>query len=167
MNFIIKIVDRLLGTIVLAANTDNPNPTRSNRTKPRWRNYRIAVLVALFASVPIGLATKYYRGPFDEWLNNSFGGAIYEIFWMLFLVALFPKLRPAIAAISVFVATSILEFLQLWHPAWLEAFRSTLLGRLLLGTTFNLWDFPYYVLGCFLGWLLLLALQKYILRKPN
>lgn len=27
------------------------------------------------------------------------------------------------------------------------------LGRTLIGTTFSLWDFPHYVLGCVLGWL--------------
>jgi hypothetical protein len=55
-------------------------------------------------------------------------------------------------AIGVFVVTSLLEVLQLWHPWALEQARATFLGRALLGTTFAWWDFPHYALGCALGW---------------
>ncbi|PMB33329.1 hypothetical protein CEN43_10430, partial [Fischerella thermalis BR2B] len=41
----------------------------------------------------------------------------------------------------------------------LEQIRATLVGKLLLGTTFAWWDFPHYVVGCFLGWLWLRQLQ--------
>lgn len=43
--------------------------------------------------------------------------------------------------------------------------RNTWLGRTLIGTSFVWWDFPYYLLGCLLGWLYLRTLQKYC-QKP-
>jgi hypothetical protein len=51
-------------------------------------------------------------------------------------------------------------FLQLWHPPLLEQIRATLIGKLLLGTTFVWWDFPHYILGCIFGWLWLRQLHK-------
>ncbi|GFE69657.1 DUF2809 domain-containing protein [Chroococcus sp. FPU101] len=54
--------------------------------------------------------------------------------------------------IGVFIVTSLLEFLQLWHFFLLQLLRSYTLGRLLLGTTFSEWDFLYYALGCLIGW---------------
>ncbi|MEH2192618.1 MAG: DUF2809 domain-containing protein [Nostoc sp.] len=59
-----------------------------------------------------------------------------------------------------FVITCILEFLQLLHPPLLNEIRATLVGKLLLGTTFVWWDFPHYGLGCVLGCLWLRQLQK-------
>jgi hypothetical protein len=54
--------------------------------------------------------------------------------------------------LGVFLVTSALEFLQLWHPPFLQLIRSTFLGQTLIGTSFTWWDFPYYFFGCVLGW---------------
>lgn len=43
------------------------------------------------------------------------------------------------------------EFLQLCHADWIEAIRSTRLGRLVLGTTFSAPDLLAYVVGIALG----------------
>ena len=45
----------------------------------------------------------------------------------------------------------LLEVLQLWKLPLLESIRAWPLGKLLLGTTFSWWDFPYYFIGCILG----------------
>lgn len=69
--------------------------------------------------IPLGLATKFYRGVGQSWLNDAFGGIPYEIFWMLLVAVIWPRLPPTSIAIAVFVATSLIEFLQLWQPPWL------------------------------------------------
>ncbi|MDA0673585.1 MAG: DUF2809 domain-containing protein, partial [Cyanobacteria bacterium] len=56
--------------------------------------------------------------------------------------------------------TCALDFLQLWQPPLLEAIRATLPGRLVLGNTFTWGDFPYYFIGCGMGWLWLRAIQR-------
>ncbi|CAD5957470.1 hypothetical protein PCC9214_02957 [Planktothrix tepida] len=119
----------------------------------KLKQYQQIILISLIALIPIGLASKFYKGPFDLWLNNSVGGVFYEIFWVLLVVFINPILSPGWVAFWVFIVTSILEFAQLWKPPFLEVIRATLLGRLLLGTTFSWWDFPYYVIGCGLAWL--------------
>ncbi|MDJ1181398.1 DUF2809 domain-containing protein [Roseofilum sp. BLCC_M91] len=122
--------------------------------------YRRWLLVSLIAIIPLGMATKFYRGWAEGWIIDYAGGILYEILWMILVTLAWPRLRLWKVAIAVFLFTSFLEVLQLWHPPLLQAMRSTLLGQLILGTTFVWWDFPHYAIGCYLGWLGLRELQK-------
>ncbi|MFQ5706283.1 MAG: DUF2809 domain-containing protein [bacterium] len=115
------------------------------------RAYRLRLLASLLVVTPIGFASKLYQGPGAWWLNDYGGGVLYEIFWILLAAWVVPHARSFWLGTSVFLVTSVLEFLQLWHPRFLETLRSTFLGQTLLGTTFVWWDFPHYVLGCALG----------------
>jgi hypothetical protein len=103
------------------------------------------------AVVPLGLGSKLYAGPGAPWVHAYAGGIVYEFFWVILLLALFPRLSEWRAAAGVFAATSLLETLQLWHPPALEAIRATFLGHALIGSTFGWWDFPHYLVGCAAG----------------
>jgi len=119
-------------------------------------------LLSLLVVTPLGFWLKFYDGPGQEWVNNYAAGALYEVFWCLFVFLWWPRREQDSQngrirydtgiAVGVFVATSLLEVLQLWHPWVLEQARATFWGRALLGTTFAWWDFPHYALGCALGW---------------
>ncbi|MFK0734805.1 MAG: DUF2809 domain-containing protein [Gloeotrichia echinulata GP01] len=124
------------------------------------RNQTIFIILSMLIVVAMGFLFKYYPGPGHEWFNNYGSSLFYEIFWCLFAFWFF-RSRVAVKQIPlwVFVITCILEFLQLWHPPLLEAARVTLIGKLLLGTTFAWGDFPHYLFGCILGWLWLRQLQ--------
>ena len=116
----------------------------------------------------MGFFFKYYTGLAHEWFNNYGAAVFYEIFWCLFAFVFF-RSRTAVRQIPlwVFIITCILEFMQLWHPPLLEEFRVTLIGKWLIGTTFNWWDFPHYLLGCILGWLWLRQLQAQTYAKKS
>lgn len=118
------------------------------------------------AVIPLGLASKVYVGPGQSWVEGYAGDLLYEIAWMLFLAAIWPRIAPGRLALGVFGATAAVELLQLWQPPWLQALRATLPGKLLLGSTFVSWDFLYYALGCGLGWLLLGQLQQRLGVEP-
>jgi hypothetical protein len=112
----------------------------------------IPTAVSILFIVPIGFYSKYYRGPAADWVNDSLGGAFYDIFWCLVVFLLRPRWkRPWIAA-GVLAGTCVLEFLQPWHPPFLNLLRSHFLGRTILGTTFDWTDFPYYFIGSGVGW---------------
>ncbi|QLE51386.1 DUF2809 domain-containing protein [Nostoc sp. C057] len=125
------------------------------------RKQTIFIIISMLIVVPMGLFSKFYSGPGHQWFNDYGGDILYEIFWCLFAFWFF-RSRTAITQIPiwVFVITCILEFLQLWHPPLLNEIRATLIGKLLLGTTFVWWDFPHYALGCIAGWLWLRQLYK-------
>ncbi|KAB8334207.1 DUF2809 domain-containing protein [Scytonema tolypothrichoides VB-61278] len=118
------------------------------------------IIVCMLIVITMGFFFKYYTGPAHEWFNDYGAAVFYEIFWCLFAFVFFRN-RAAVNKIPlwVFIITCILEFLQLWHPPLLEEFRTTLIGKWLIGTTFSWWDFPHYVLGCVLGWLWLRQLH--------
>ena len=122
---------------------------------------RLYTIFSLLIVVAMGFLFKFYTGVARQWFNNSGAAVFYEIFWCLFVFLLVPG-RKAVIQIPlwVFGVTCGLEFLQLWHPPILEQFRSTFLGRMLIGTTFSWWDFPHYLLGCLLGWFLLRQIGK-------
>lgn len=121
--------------------------------------YRIALVISILIIVPVGYVVRFYS-PTPEWFNDWFGSIAYEIFWILLVAFLFPQASPLWTAVGVCLATCVLEFLQLWHPPWLEAMRATLLGRLILGNTFNGSDFLSYFIGSFLGWVWMRSLLE-------
>jgi hydrogenase/urease accessory protein HupE len=61
--------------------------------------------------------------------------------------------RWRIALIAAVIAVSV-ELFRLVHAPWLDAFRLTLAGALLLGRIFSPWDMVAYGAGIILGMLL-------------
>lgn len=109
-------------------------------------------IITLLVIIPTGISTKFYKGPFYHWVNDSSGGIFYEIFWIIVFSLLFKRMPLIAIVISVLAFTSLLEFLQLVHIPILNAIRSTFVGQALIGNSFNKTDFIYYVIGCLAGW---------------
>jgi hypothetical protein len=126
------------------------------------RAFRARCLAVLALVTPLGFATKLYAGPGAHWVAHKSGGFLYVVFWVFVVLLLFPRLSPARVALGVFAATSLLEFLQLWHPAGLEAVRASFLGHALIGSTFAASDFPYYAAGALAAW----AGARRLARRP-
>ncbi|MBD3289929.1 DUF2809 domain-containing protein [candidate division KSB1 bacterium] len=113
---------------------------------------RSLVVLSLLIIVPIGFYTKFYRGPAFYWVNNFLSGVFYEIFWCLIIFFIIPKTRAWKIAFSVFFITCLLEFMQLWHPGFLETIRASFIGVTIVGRSFSWMDFPFYALGTAIGW---------------
>ncbi len=129
---------------------------------PSERKY---LTIALLVIVPAGFYTKFYSGQFEFTVHNYLGGFFYEIFWILLFVMLFPRAKASTVALTFFVATCGIEFLQLWHPPFLELLRSNFIGRTILGNSFTWYDFPWYLAGSLAGYLLAKGIKK-AARKP-
>jgi hypothetical protein len=85
----------------------------------------------------------------------KYGGSLLWATMVFLLVGvLLPRLsRTQIAAIAVAIAI-VVEFSRLVHAPWLDAFRLTAAGALLLGRIFSLWNIVAYMIGIALGvWL--------------
>jgi glycopeptide antibiotics resistance protein len=121
---------------------------------------RLLLLTHLIILVPLGYIVRFSKGFGPAWLNDALGGIAYEIFWIVFVLFLVPTVSIAKTAIGVCLATCAIEFLQLWQPPWLQEIRATLPGRLVLGNSFTLTDFPVYFLGSFAGWIWMRSLYK-------
>ncbi|MCJ2090408.1 DUF2809 domain-containing protein [Methylobacterium sp. E-005] len=110
------------------------------RSRPAWLALSIALIGIglVWRLVPLGLprfALKY-------------GGSL---LWASMVYSLSAALLPrwsiaATATVAGLVALSI-ELLRLYHQPWLDAFRLTLPGALLLGRIFSPWNLVAYAAG--------------------
>ena len=123
---------------------------------------RIMVLLWLGIATALGFwMWRYYHGWGQYWVKYYVSCAMYEITWCLAFFCFWPRKANIVRIpIAVFIATCILEFLQLWEAELLEEFRRTLLGAALIGTDFVWLQFPFYVLGSAVSVLLLAVLAR-------
>jgi hypothetical protein len=82
----------------------------------------------------------------------KYGGSVLWGTMVLFLVgALRPRLaRRRVLAIAMAIAV-VVELFRLVHTPWLDDFRLTLAGALLLGRIFSVWNIVAYAAGILLG----------------
>ncbi|MBR0815408.1 MULTISPECIES: DUF2809 domain-containing protein [Bradyrhizobium] len=105
------------------------------------------------AVIVCGLSLRWYGFPLGlPAFVVKYGGSL---LWatMVFLLAgvLLPRLsRSQLAAIAAVIAI-VVEFSRLIHTPWLDAFRLTTAGALLLGRIFSLWNLAAYAVGIAFG----------------
>ncbi len=128
---------------------------------------RKITLVYLLVITMAGFASKLYTGIGASWFNNSLAGMFYEVFWCLVVLFITPTLKPIIISAWVLILTFLLEFFQLWHPQFLELIRKSFMGSALLGNSFNCFDFPYYIIGCVLGFFLIATIKTQFNAKKG
>jgi len=82
----------------------------------------------------------------------KYGGSLLWATMVFLLVgALLPGMsRSRLAAIAAAIAIAV-EFSRLVHAPWLDAFRLTTAGALLLGRIFSLWNLVAYAVGIAFG----------------
>lgn len=115
---------------------------------PFWR--RAGACVAVIAC---GLALRRWAldlgAPFFIW---KYGGSLLWGTMVFFLAALLLPRQPRgrIAGVAAAIAVAV-EFSRLHHTPWLDDFRLTTAGALLLGRHFSLWNIVAYYAGIAFG----------------
>ncbi len=110
-------------------------------------------LAALFLITISGLLLRRFGYSVDlPFVVVKYGGSLLWGSMVYFLLAfavggLCARSRPAgIATIALAIAICV-ELFRLYHTPWLEAFRLTTAGALLLGRVFSLWNIVAYAFG--------------------
>ncbi|MFM2429620.1 MAG: hypothetical protein RLZZ511_833 [Cyanobacteriota bacterium] len=127
-----------------------------------WPPYRWAMLGLTLLMPVVGMLLRF-SPVLPEWLRNITGNIAYETLWIVLFLTIQPRLKPHSVAIGICLMTFGLEFLQLVQHPILVAARRTLPGRLILGNGFAWFDFPQYVLGSFVGWLIVLGVRRLVI----
>lgn len=79
------------------------------------------------------------------------GDALWSMVVFFALAMVFTRATTLRVALMAMVFSWSIEFLQLYHAPWIDSIRSTLLGRLVLGSTFNSPDLVAYAIGVVLA----------------
>jgi hypothetical protein len=106
-------------------------------------------LGAFLVSIAAGLVLRRYG--YDLHLTFAivkFGGSIIWGAMVYWLFAMLLVRRRAIEVAWIAIVVSILvELFRLFHTPWLDAFRLTTSGALLLGRVFSVWNIVSYIAG--------------------
>ena len=116
------------------------------------RTSLIRAALALTA-IACGLSLRRYGFPLGlPAFAVKYGGSLLWATMVFLLVGtLLPRLpRSQLTLITMIIATTV-EFSRLVHTPWLDAFRLTTAGALLLGRIFSLWNLVAYAIGIGFG----------------
>jgi Protein of unknown function (DUF2809) len=133
---------------------------------------RASLLRAALALVAIicGLSLRWYGFPLGlpAFIVKYGGSLVWATMVFLLVGVLLPRLTPLqIVAIAAAIAI-VVELSRLVHTPWLDAFRLTTAGALLLGRIFSLWNLVAYLIGIAAGiWLDGFVARNRILPREN
>jgi len=121
--------------------------------KPTRKRTRSRIVYALLAVTVVAAGLFWRSGliPMPGWLSNNGGDALWALMVFVGFGFLFPRASTLVVALLALTFSWGVEFSQLYHAPWLDAIRSTIPGRLVLGNTFNWPDLLAYAVGIVLG----------------
>lgn len=111
------------------------------------RGERLRRALALAAVVALGLGSRRFGASLPGFVADYAGDTLYAT--MMVVLLGFVIRKPTLPALAVCV---VIEASQAWHVGWLDAIRSTLPGRLVLGQGFMASDLLCYGVGVCVGW---------------
>jgi hypothetical protein len=110
---------------------------------------RFLRLAALLVVIALGLALRRFGYAVDlPFVVVKYGGsALWGAMVYLLVALIVARSRPAIHAVIAMAIAISVELFRLYHTPWLDAFRLTTAGALLLGRIFSLWNMLDYAIG--------------------
>lgn len=122
-------------------------------------------LAALLMVIGAGLALRrfgYDLGlPF--WIVKYGGSALWGAMVLLLLAALTGARRTSWLVVAALALAIGVELFRHYHTPALDAFRLTVVGQLLLGRVFSLWNIVAYAIGIGLA----ACIDSRVLRQPS
>ncbi|MFJ7826769.1 DUF2809 domain-containing protein [Psychrobacillus sp. NPDC096623] len=113
---------------------------------------RINYFMAVFISIALGLASRYYGGLPDIIVIHA-GDTLWAIMGYFLFRLLFVHKGLHKAFFLSLVFCFFIEFSQFYQADWINSIRSTLLGALILGKGFLIVDLFRYSIGIVLAYL--------------
>jgi hypothetical protein len=124
---------------------------------------RAGSLAALVLVILLGLASRRFPALFPDVLGKYPGDAL----WALMAFVGWGLVFPRRSTLQIFVFTLVtsygVEFLKLYRAPWLDDFRASTVGHLILGASFSWQNLIAYTIGAVVG-----ALgERVLFRKPR
>jgi hypothetical protein len=152
-----QLTSTLPGSAARMTSSDAPALTFKRRA-------RLALAIALIV-IALGLGLRFYglRLGLSVFIVKYGGSALWAtmVYWLL--AALLPRWSWRRVGLLALAVTVIVEASRLIHTPWLDGFRLTLAGALLLGRIFSLWNIVAYAVGIVLG----IAIDRMAMRRAG
>jgi hypothetical protein len=104
-----------------------------------------------FVTIAAGLAARLVPLGLPAFVVKYAGSTLWALMIYWIVSTLLPTWRlPGVALMSGLTSTSV-EFFKLYHSPGMDAFRLTLIGMLLLGRYFSVWDIVAYWIAILVG----------------
>lgn len=117
----------------------------------KQRRERITYLCWIVTVIFAGLALRSGKFPHESGLVKYGGDALWALVVFLCLGVAWPSWPTyRVGGVAVCISWAV-EFLQLYHAPWIDSVRAMVIGRLILGESFNPPDLAAYVAGILLG----------------
>jgi Protein of unknown function (DUF2809) len=101
-------------------------------------------LVLMVITVVAGLAIRFAHLGLPHFVVKYGGSALWAVMIYWVCSSAFPSWLPLRSALISGTLGTAVEFLKLYNPPWLDMFRSSLAGIILLGRIFNVRDIVVY-----------------------
>lgn len=115
---------------------------------------RLAFLAGACLTIAVGLAVHLRGGALGPAARDVLGDALWAMMIAWWAGALAPRARLAIRSMASYAICAGVEVSQLYHAPALDAARTTVVGRLVLGSGFDPRDLAAYAAGVALAALL-------------
>ncbi|NUS19244.1 MAG: DUF2809 domain-containing protein [Mesorhizobium sp.] len=126
--------------------------TQPDQAVAPMRTSLIRAVLALIV-IACGLSLRWYGFPLGlpAFVVKYAGSLLWATMVFLLVGVFLPHLtRRQLAVIAMMIAAAV-QFSRLVHTPWLDAFRLTAAGALLLGRIFSLWNLLAYAVGIAFG----------------
>jgi hypothetical protein len=110
------------------------------------RMRRLGIALAIIAC-GVALRLGGYEIGLPYFLVKYGGSTLWGGMVFFLLATLLPRRPLGRLALLSIIAAALIEFSRLYHTPWLDEFRLTLAGALLLGRIFSWWNIVAYGLG--------------------
>lgn len=127
------------------------------------RPFAVSALL-ITATVTAGLTIRLVPMGLPDTLVKYGGSLLWAIMIYWIVSATRPRWMLTRAAFVSSVIALCVELFKLYHTPFLDAFRLTLLGKLLLGRVFSLWALLAYIVAIILGAFIDLAIRSRMSR---
>ncbi|HEY2081833.1 MAG TPA: DUF2809 domain-containing protein [Verrucomicrobiae bacterium] len=107
--------------------------------------------VALVFVVLLGLASRRYPVLFPEALGKYPGDALWALMVFVAWGIVFPRKPTWQIFVYTLAASYCVEFCKLYRAPWLDDFRNSTIGHLLLGSSFSWQNLIAYMVGAVIG----------------
>jgi hypothetical protein len=111
---------------------------------------RLVFLLMIAITIALGLSTRLIKRHFFT-VGDAAGDALWATM-VFFILSFISPTMPLWQRILIAVGFSFaIEFSQMYHAPWIDRIRRTMLGAIVLGSSFSPMDLVCYVVGVMVG----------------